>query len=164
MKPTTTEGDAISILCVGRDRRNLAALLGQMSLPHRCDWVDGGEAVLKQDYHDVAIVYLGDRAKTHHDPLPEPTRAGLQFVGSTGIPTVILGNGANRALLEGMNGSWDWEFVEEAEAEEDPYQLLRGMRKALSGYLRAAENRETCHRSKALSRISEHFLGAMPWV
>ena len=163
MKPKIEDGDAISILCVGRERRNLAVMLDRCSLPYTCDWVEGGEASLRQDYHDVAIISLGDRAQSHQDPLPEPTRDGLGLVSSTGIPAVILGNAANRTLLEGFNGTWDWEFVDEDEAAEDPYQLLQGMRTALAGYLKAAENPEECHRSRALSKIKDHFVGAMPW-
>tara|TARA_R110002096_G_scaffold215310_15_gene403193 strand:- start:13122 stop:13616 length:495 start_codon:yes stop_codon:yes gene_type:complete len=163
MKPKTVDGDMITILCVGRDRRKLTLILEESGIPYCCDWVEGGEATLKQDYHDLAIVSLGDRSETHQDPMPEPTRDGLSLVGSTGIPTVILGSRACRDLLEEMQGTWDWDFVDQDEASDDPYQLLRGMRSALNGYLKAVERPETCHRQRALTRITEHFVGDMPW-
>lgn len=163
MKPKTVDGDLITILCVGRDRRKLTMMLEESGLPYRCDWVEGGEATLKQDYHDLAIVALGDRAETHRDPMPEPTRAALTLVGSTGIPTVILGNRASRELMDEMKGTWDWDFVDQEEADGDPYQLLNGMRSALKGYLKAVEQPETCHRQRALRKITDHFVGDMPW-
>ena len=157
MKSSRTT-ECVSILGVGNDRQQFCTLLRESGVPFHCDWVDRGESALAQDYHDVALVHLGNRRT---DPHGEPDRVELSMVSSMGIPAVVVGSRASIDAIEGLEDGWDWQFV--AEDDLDPYQLLSGMREALSGYLRVVESPHKCHRSVALHQIEDHFVGTMPW-
>ena len=154
----TQNPESVSVLGVGKGRNEFCSLLGESGVPFNCDWVDRGESALKQDYHDLAVVHLGNR---RYDPTAESDRVELSMVSSTGIPAVVVGTRAAFDSLHLLGEGWDWIFVEEDDL--DSYELLNGMRTALAGYLRMTDRPETCHRSEALRQIEDHFVGAIPW-
>ena len=151
-------GDRVSVLGIGQGRTEFCSMLGESGVPFDCDWVDRGEAALSQDYHDLAVVHLGNR---RFDPTAEPDRLELSMVSSMGIPAVVVGSRAALDSLRGLESGWDWTFVDEADL--DSYELLSGMRNALNGYLEVADQPESCHRYAALHQIEDHFVGSMPW-
>jgi len=147
MNATSRKDEIISILALGKNRQIISQMLEGSGLKFTCDWIDHGEEALKENYHDVAVVSLGDRSRSHMNPICDRDRKALSLLCSMGIPAVIIGCDRARRLLEGISLNWDWTFVSERELDSD--HLLHGIHDALQEYVTASGSPGSSHRFRA---------------
>ncbi len=154
MNATSRNHEEISILALGKNRQVISQMLEHSGLRFSCDWLEQEDDALRENYHDVALVYLGERSRAHLNPIGERERKAIGLLSSMGIPCVIIGPEAVGKLLEGVEMNWDWTFISDAELDSE--HLLQGVHDALGNYLTGAHQPAACHRFKAWLELEDH--------